>query len=817
MTRNIDNLADNGWSSESPSEELKQTFLDSQPRSQWPPYLDETAKDLVSGIVIGDTGLDRYNFAREVGPLYQDGLIATVDNYSTVPETLATLDGTDLGRAIFLLNRLEYKIKQSDTGLKNTQRAVTAVLETVLADTTEASVTPRLNEVSNSTADVLLQLLSDPSVVEHRDAVFDAFEDAYHRGLLETLDEPQMTTPLWRHQREAIHRWLQADCRGYVDMATATGKTVLGLAAIAVHYGSLHPLDTDLDPKAEADSTNRKVDVLVVAHNDLILEQWRREFDRHLNIPSDRTSGEDVTLSWGRIHFRTAQTLLNQEIIEYDLVILDEAHHYASGTGWGQLLDEFGTRILALSGSVDTDRAESSTVRDRLESKVGLECKRYTLTDAQRDGVVPTFEWSVVYTDATTDDDEFAEITEQAEVEFDTFQNRRQNGALDIDTGRRLRTFEDIRRYSHTSEGESLKQTDDQFRDLVTTLFSRQTQRWNHSPHPAAVADIVEQYDDQNVVVLTNNNAQVDAVAGELHDRSSTADTIAVYTVASSQSSQKQRDTIDQFDEPEEPAVLIGTGDLIGEGVDMQHATVGVNMATGSVNKQLVQRIGRVLRNPGDGTTAMFVNLVGVPVSRRTQVPAEDGQQLVEDAARFKTFGESFDNDPQFRIGDRTDAAGVGRLLEGGFERITALAENSTYQWPDDESRRTLLEDLLSMIEDQSSARAIIEAWGDTDGRRPLGATTDTESLVVTVRDANGHPVENAVVSLVADSETAYGRTDDEGQVLFEDVVGSCLVGVRTPSGDLRSTRIDVEPGCGTAEHEAVVQSDQKSVSEVEG
>lgn len=54
----------------------------------------------------------------------------------------------------------------------------------------------------------------------------------------------------------------------------------------------------------------------------------------------------------------------------------------------------------------------------------------------------------------------------------------------------------------------------------------------------------------------------------------------------------------------------------------------------------------------------MFVDLVGVPVSRRAQVPTEDGQQLLEDAAQFRAFGKSFSNDPQFQIGDRTDNAG---------------------------------------------------------------------------------------------------------------------------------------------------------------
>ena len=784
MTRNIDNVADRGWNSDSPSEKLKQTFLSSRPRSQWPPYLDETAKDLASGIVIGETRLDKYNFPREVGPIYRDGLLATTGRYSDLPETLEELDDTDLGRVMFLLNRLEYQVKKSETGLENTQRAITAALQTVLADTDEVTVASRLDQTGDSTADILMQLLTDPVVVERVDEVLDAFENVYHEGLLAALDEPQMTTRLWDHQQEALVRWLRGDSRGYVDMATATGKTVLGLAAIAAHYGSLHSAHSSIDPKPS--STKGNASVLVVAHNDLILEQWRREFDRHLNIPPDRTRrGDDVTLSWGRIHFRTAQTLLNQELVEYDLVVLDEAHHYASGTGWGQLLEEFDNRVLALSGSVDTEAATSSTVRDRLESNIGPECKRYTLAEAQTDGIVPTFEWSILYTEAGIDDD-FAEITEKAADAFDTFQQRRRNGDIEVDRTRRLRTYQDVRRYSHTTDGESLKQTDGQFRDLVTTLFSRRTQRWNQSPDPTAVVDVVEQFPDRHVVVLTNNNAQVEAIAEQLREDSSVADSNTVYTVLSSQSSETQRDTVDRFDDPSEPGVLVGTGDLLGEGVDMQHAAVGINMATGSVNKQLVQRIGRVLRNPGDGRTARFVNLVGVPVEGRAQIPAEDGQRLIEDAARFRTFGGSFGNHPRFGLDDRIDTEGVERLLDRGFERITTLDTEGLYEWPDGENERDTLEDLLDAVEHRSGVTEILEAWGPHRSSNAGG----TYSAVFTVVNQHDDPVEDAFVSLAGES-VAYGRTDDEGRVVFEEITGSCLVGVRAQDG-VRSVEIDL-------------------------
>lgn len=791
MTRNIDDLANNLNDTEDPSDRLKDSFLDSRPRSQWPPYLDETAKDIAADIGIGNTGLDKYNFPREIGPIYRDGLTAATDGYSDLPTTLEKLHSKDLGQAMFLLNRLEYEIGHSQTGLEDSQQAVSAVLGKILTDTAESKVTPNLGKSSNSTADILLQMLSDPIVADRVEEVLEAFEDAYHKGLLAKLDRPQMMTPLWTHQRDAIEQWLAVGSQGYVDMATATGKTVLGLAAMAVHYGSLHPLDEDIDIDQEPETTKR--DVLVVAHNDLILEQWRREFDRHLNIPPDRTKGRDpVGLNWGQIHFKTAQSLLNMDLIEYDLVILDEAHHYASGSGWGQLLEEFDNRVLALSGSVDTDDGNSSAVRDQLETKIGVECKRYTLAQAQRDGVIPTFDWSIVYTDVGSEDTDFQTTTERAASLFDKFRNRLEEGTVEVNTDRRLRTFDDIRSYSHTSEGKSLKQSDDQFRDLVTTLFSRRTQRWNQSPSPDAVSDIVADEIGRKIVVLTNNNAQVDAIAEIFEQRPKLSDATSVYTVTTEQTSQQQRDTVDQFDEPGEPAVLIGTGDLLGEGVDMQHAEVGINMATGSVNKQLIQRIGRILRNPGTDKQARFINLVGVPVDLAVQVPAEDGQSLIEDALQFKQFGESFDNDPHFAVGDGTDATGVKRLLERGRDRIITLNEDGVYDGPESQSQRESLDTLLTAISDSKEPEDIFHVWNPHDNANQ-NARRKPYAVEVTVFDDTDTPIKDAFVSIKGQKIASYGRTDEAGEIRFFDIQTNCRASIHTPEGGIRTIDIDAD------------------------
>jgi superfamily II DNA or RNA helicase len=622
-------------------------------------------------------------------------------------------------------------------------------------------------------------------------------------------------TPLWEHQRDALSSWLDAGRRGYVDMATATGKTVLGLAGIASQFGALHPLDEDLDIDGGTEHGSGKSDVLIIAHNALILEQWRREFDRHLNIPADRTQGrDDVNLSWGRVHFRTAGALINQELLAYDLVVLDEAHHYANGSGWGQLLKQFDCDVLALSGSVDSGDGTASDVRDCLESQVGPEVKRYTLAEAQQHGVIPTFEWTVEYT-GDSPSAEFVEVTEKAHTRFQEFQSRLKRGGLRLDTDRRLRTFDDLRQFSHTTEGKELKQNDEQFRDLVTTLFSRRTQRWNQSPAIDDVCDVVTRFENRNVVVLTNNNAQIGAVEAALTEEAGVNDN-RVFTVHRTDSSASQRDTVDAFDEADTPAVLIGTGDLLGEGVDIQHADVGINMSTGAVNKQLIQRIGRVLRNPESGKEATFVNLVRVPIERRAQVPAEDGQSLLEDAHQFVSLGTRFDNQPSFAIEPEAEP-GVERLLDHGVNRVTALDDEAMYEWSGDEAERVRFQTMLDAVDDQlpDGVVTVLDAWGPDDASdstqggvapstgggssagepsRGAGASTSSQSdVVLQFVTTDGVPLEDALVSLVGTGVATYGRTDKSGKVSFENPDSTCIVGIHEQGTGIQTLELEPE------------------------
>lgn len=723
----IDDIADKKTRNLQDEGELfEETFLAKRARTQWPAYLDQTAVEVADGIGQGDTGIDKTNFGSELGPRYRDGMEAATGEGADLRTIVGeTISERDLGTIVYQLNRLSYEIEREDSGLENVQEAIEAVFEKLLTSETGYDLSTRGRSGTGTIADVIVEMFSDERIARKAKMLVDEFESSLGEGLLAKLDEPQMMTPLWEHQSATLQAWQDAGYRGYADMATATGKTVLGIAAIALRYGHLHPVDD----MSGAKETDRRDHVLVVAHNDLIIEQWRREFDRHLNIPRERTgTADDIELSWGHVHFRTPQSLLNQEVYNYDLVILDEAHHYATGNEWGDLLDEFDGDILALSGSVDDAGTDSEELQRRLRQKVGPELVRYTIGDAQADGVIPAFDWEVRYA-PYVDDEQFTAVTENIEELYPEFTAAVEEGK--IDTDRPLRTYDEIRTFAHTTEGKEYKRENDAFQDLSTALFSRRTRRWNLSPELTSVVDIVGEHPTDHVVVLADSNAQVKEIAGMISDRFPDIET---FVVTRNQERSDLRDTIDDFDASETGGVLVGTGDLLGEGVDIPNARVAINMATGGVNPELVQRIGRVLRNPLGDKHAQFYNVVGVPVGDAA-VPREDGRRLLSDASQFCVLGDKFENLPAFATSAQLDDATLGALLQKGDRALEELASDGDPHDVFDLSdprQREFLSELRARISDTEPCLGdeVLARWGEYSWLQTAGvdhSSTDEE------------------------------------------------------------------------------------------
>jgi len=101
--------------------------------------------------------------------------------------------------------------------------------------------------------------------------------DLSEEAAMEKLHRAVLMVSLWDNQEEGLDRWLSNDRLGILEMATATGKTVAGIAAIAECCGVL-PDDSDHEPWTD------DANIMVVAHSNAILKQWEREIQEKLDF-----------------------------------------------------------------------------------------------------------------------------------------------------------------------------------------------------------------------------------------------------------------------------------------------------------------------------------------------------------------------------------------------------------------------------------------------------------------------------------------------------------------------------------------------------
>jgi hypothetical protein len=250
MVNPFDRIVDDRTTTATPSEQFYADRLDryADQRSQWPTQIDRAAVDLLYDVAIGDADdgsvggtIGRENFGDATGGSYVEGLSALAGPKSDLENTLDSIDEDQIGDLSFKLNEFRNTLARTEDQF-DLDRALAALVEkeatTALgASATDASGRLPLDETA-SVNDLMLQLLSDPDVAEYANVLINQLTEStvQSASLARKLDEPVMTTPLWEPQREALRKWHAGGDTGYVEMATATGKTVLGLAAIALRY-----------------------------------------------------------------------------------------------------------------------------------------------------------------------------------------------------------------------------------------------------------------------------------------------------------------------------------------------------------------------------------------------------------------------------------------------------------------------------------------------------------------------------------------------------------------------------------------------------
>jgi superfamily II DNA or RNA helicase len=437
----------------------------------------------------------------------------------------------------------------------------------------------------------------------------------------------------WQHR--ALDAWRRRSYRGVVEAVTGAGKTRIALVAAAEHL-------------VEGGH------VAVVVPTVALADQWIGEFRQHLaprfanELRIGRFDHRGVTLNSHDVIVATSSAGMSWHLLPagFDgLLIADECHHYGSER-WSAVLEEPFRKRLGLTATYDRD---DSGLETYLDPFFGGVCYSTDYREALRDNVIAHFVVAFVGIPFTAEEriryeDELAKarhyrkrLMDQYDVPSEPFGDfiravhrlrTEGTGPAAVTAGMYLTAFGRCREVLATAEGKLVR-----LRMLVSLIRSA-----------------------ERTIVFTQTKKAARDAAAILRAAGVQADVLE-----SSMDIDERRIVFTDFERGD--TELLAAPRLLDEGIDVPAADLAVVLASSRSKRQMIQRMGRVLRKKPDGRRARIIVLY---VEGTTEDPTkgahEDFISLLTSAAdEVRTFGSGSTIDEVCRfLHARPSAAGAG-------------------------------------------------------------------------------------------------------------------------------------------------------------
>ncbi|WP_432543046.1 DEAD/DEAH box helicase [Kineococcus sp. SYSU DK002] len=377
-------------------------------------------------------------------------------------------------------------------------------------------------------------------------------------------------------QDEAMRAWYGQGCRGVVEAVTGSGKTHLGLAAAA---------------RATADGMATTVLVPSVE----LQRQWVRRFASHLPCLTVATVGGEVTGDSSRADVVVAvvNSAARRPLLRGaagDLIIADEVHRYGAGT-WSTALREAYTRRLGLTATLErSDDAVDTVIRPYF----GASAYEYTFERAIRDEVVSPFR--LVLAPVGMTDEELAEYDVLSAKIGDCLRRLRSQGALAGTSGASL--SQSLRRIAGTGGvlGRTAQAAETAMRarrHLLAELEGKVDALGELSP----LVDVSE-----GTVVFTQSKSSAEAVADRLREEG-----VPAAALHADMDARERHENLEALER--QRLLALAAPKLLDEGIDVPTVDLGIVTTASRSRRQMVQRLGRVIRRKPGGRVVTFVIL----------------------------------------------------------------------------------------------------------------------------------------------------------------------------------------------------------------
>ena len=380
---------------------------------------------------------------------------------------------------------------------------------------------------------------------------------------------------LYRWQLDALVSWLRCGRRGVIEAVTGSGKTEVAIAAAS-------------------DALRRGRFVLVLVPSRVLMEQWHTALRAALPDARIGRLGDD-----GRDTVETCDVLVatRHSAAAYKpippgaaggLLIADECHGLGGKTLRRALLPEYEERL----GLTATLERSDDAVTDLLLPFFGGICYRYGFEQAIADGVCARPR--VAFVGVPLSDEERAEYVA---VEHRLVQARQHlRGLRDMP----LEPFGDfLAAVAHLAERDA--GADGRAARDYLDAFSKRRQ---------IVAQSTGKYDLLGSLAPAIKDAEgalvfTETVRAANHAINRLDPLVAVELITGSTARGQRREILDDLRVRTLDAVAAPR--VLDEGIDVPDANLGVVMSASRTRRQMIQRMGRILRRKRSGVAARFV------------------------------------------------------------------------------------------------------------------------------------------------------------------------------------------------------------------
>ena len=397
-------------------------------------------------------------------------------------------------------------------------------------------------------------------------------------------DEVRLTLPLWPWQQDALSRWRAAGRRGVVQAVTGTGKSVVGLDAIA-------------------EATRRGEGAVVIVPTVPLVRQWVADLAKRL--PSLRVtelrSRHDSGVDGFDVIVSTVQTASRRDLLGRTarrfLVVADECHRYGSRT-FAACLDD---RYVARLGLTATYERNDDGLERWLTPFFGGVVADCDYERALAEDVVARFRVATVGVDFSAQEKAVYDSADRAARD-----SRRILFASGIKAepfGEFMLEVQRLAKAEPAHRGGPIPRKRLVF--AARRYLSAFSTRRDALANTAAKLDVLDRIApvisaSSGTLVFSETVRAAEEAASRL-----TAWGIDAAALHSRQGHAEREDLLKRFGARQVAA--IAAPKVLDEGIDVPAADLGVILAGSRSKRQMIQRMGRILRKKPDGRQACFI------------------------------------------------------------------------------------------------------------------------------------------------------------------------------------------------------------------